>query len=104
MAAIIAPALVGRPWYGRGAGAPVHKLLTRSLGVRDVALGLGVILAIDRGAPVRGWVEAGALADAGDLLATLLAFNSVPRLVRWTMVPGTSAFLAAALVAAPSVD
>jgi hypothetical protein len=54
------------------------KLLARALGVRDLALGLGVVIALDRGAPVRGWLEAGALADVVDLAATLLASDSIP--------------------------
>ena len=46
-------------------------MITRALGARDLALGLGVVIAIDRGAPVRGWLEASALSDAVDFLATL---------------------------------
>jgi hypothetical protein len=53
------------------------------MGARDLALGLGAILAMRHDAPVRGWVEAGGLADAGDLAATLLAWRSLPRASRW---------------------
>ena len=49
------------------------------LGGRDVALGLGVVIALDRGAPVRGWLEAGALSDGIDLAACLLARKEIPR-------------------------
>ncbi|HEY1634672.1 MAG TPA: hypothetical protein VGF64_07940, partial [Acidimicrobiales bacterium] len=51
-----------------------------------------------------GWMEAGGLADAGDLLATLLAFRSLPRFGRWTMLLAISGAVAAAGVLAPSVD
>jgi hypothetical protein len=102
--AIVAPRLVTRPWLGRGVGRPTDKLLARSLGSRDIALGLGAILAMDRGAPSRGWLEAGGLADAGDLLGTLLAFRSLPRFGRWTMLLATTGAVAAAGVLAPMVD
>ena len=103
-AAVLAPRLVMRPLLGPGMGRPIDKLLARSLGIRDVALGMGAILAMDRGAPSRGWLEAGGLADAGDLLATLLAFRSLPRFGRWTMLLAISGAIAAAGVLAPSVD
>jgi hypothetical protein len=102
--AIVAPRLALRPWLGRGVGSPTHKLLARSLGARDIALGLGAILAMDRGAPTRGWLEAGGLADAGDLLGTLLAYRALPRFGRWALVLSTSGAVASAGVLAPSVD
>jgi thiol-disulfide isomerase/thioredoxin len=55
-----------------------------------VALGLGLLLALRRGAPARGWVEAGVLADAGDLAATLAGGDDLPALGRY----GTAAFAA----------
>ncbi|HEX6476263.1 MAG TPA: hypothetical protein VF005_03235 [Acidimicrobiales bacterium] len=102
--AILAPTLVTRPWLGRDIGRHTDKLLARSLGSRDIALGMGAIMAMDRGAPSRGWLEAGGLADAGDLLGTLLAFRSLPRLSRWTMLLAISGAVAAAGVLAPAVD
>jgi hypothetical protein len=103
-AVVVAPRLVLRPLLGRGVGRPTEKLLARSFGIRDVALGIGAILAMDRGAPSRGWLEAGGLSDAGDLLATLLAFRSLPRFGRWTMLLTIGGAVAAAGVLAPSVD
>ncbi|HET9073418.1 MAG TPA: hypothetical protein VFN48_02475 [Solirubrobacteraceae bacterium] len=44
----------------------------RMFGVRDAALGLGAVVAIDQGTPVRGWFEAMAMADAGDALTAVL--------------------------------
>jgi hypothetical protein len=74
------PGLALRAWPGRdrasGAGA---KMLARSVGVRDLALGLGALLAVQHDAPLRGWVEAGALADAGDAVAVTLAMPKLPR-------------------------
>jgi hypothetical protein len=47
------------------------------LGGRDAALGLGVVIALDRGAPVRGWLEACALADGVDLVSCLIARDAM---------------------------
>jgi hypothetical protein len=75
---IAAPALAARGWIGDDAERPAVKVLGRALGVRDAVLGLGIAVAIDRGAPVRGWLEAAAVSDAVDLAATLLAGDAIP--------------------------
>jgi hypothetical protein len=82
IAFLLAPGLAGRAWVGSDAARPGSRVLARAFGVRDLALGLGVVIAIDRGAPVRGWLEASALADAGDFLAGLLDSDALPRLAR----------------------
>jgi hypothetical protein len=80
--ALLAPGIAGRAWIGRDANRAAVKVLARGLGARDVALGLGVVIALDRGAPVRGWLEGSALADAGDFLATLVAGSALPPAAR----------------------
>ena len=103
--AILTPSIPLRPWVGRElAWRPRAKLLGRALGARDVALGLGVILALRHDAPVRGWVEGGGLADTGDAVATLLAFRTLPRLGRWAVLGASGGAAAAARLAAPAVD
>jgi hypothetical protein len=77
--ALVAPGLAGRAMFGRDGSGPGTKLLARMVGGRDIALGLGVVIALDRGAPVRGWLEGCALADGVDLVGTLLARNEIPR-------------------------
>jgi len=79
---VLAPGLAGRVWVGRDAGRPGAKVLARAFGARDLALGLGVVIAIDRGAPVRGWLEGSALADAVDFLAGLAAGDALPPATR----------------------
>lgn len=54
-------------------------VLTRMVGGRDLALGLGTMIAIDRGKPVRGWLEGSALADAADCAACILSHGELPR-------------------------
>ncbi|MEW6473263.1 MAG: hypothetical protein AB1679_13410 [Actinomycetota bacterium] len=103
--ALVAPTLPLRPWVGRDfAWQPRAKLLARSLGARDLALGLGVILALRHDAPVRGWVEGSGVADAGDVLATLLAFPKLPKGGRWLVLLSAGGAAAAARLAAPALD
>ena len=79
---VIAPGLAGRLWIGADAAQGSVKVVARAFGVRDLALGLGVVIALDRGTPVRGWIEAGVLSDAVDFCASLLAGDSIPPDVR----------------------
>ena len=70
---LLAPGLVGRAMTGRDEAMGGTALFVRMVGARDLGLGLGVLLALDRGAPVRGWLEASAVVDGIDAGACLLA-------------------------------
>ncbi|MGH2861604.1 MAG: hypothetical protein ACRDLT_08870 [Solirubrobacteraceae bacterium] len=72
LTAVATPGLAARVLSGRSASG-IEPLLTRMLGARDLTLGLGTVIALDRGAPVRGWIEASAFSDAADCIASLLA-------------------------------
>ena len=80
---IAAPGLALRAWPGRrstkDADGALLRLLARSIGGRDVALGVGVLVALSHDVPARGWVEAGMLADAADALAVLIALPHLPK-------------------------
>lgn len=102
--ALLAPTLPARPWVGDDAELPAVRVLARSLGARDIAVGLGTILAMRHDAPARGWVEAGGLCDGGDLLATLLAFRRLPRRGRWGVAAAAAGAVATARLTAASVD
>src|SRR5581483_1428994 len=96
--ALLAPAVPLRPWFGRDfAGDPRAKLLGRALGAR-------VILALRHEAPVRGWVEGAGVADAGDCLATLLAFGKLPKAGRWLVLLSAAGAAATARLIAPAID
>ena len=69
---VIAPGISARMMSGRKATG-IEPPLTRMLGARDLMLGLGAVIALDRGAPVRGWIEASAGADVADSVACVLA-------------------------------
>jgi hypothetical protein len=70
---LLAPGLVSRTMTApEGSDGGTH-LFARMVGARDLGLGLGVLLALDRGAPTRGWLEASAVVDGIDAAACLLA-------------------------------
>jgi hypothetical protein len=101
--AMVAPDAVARPWIGDDGRGPGRRVLARALGGRDLALGLGALLAARPDGPLRGWVEAGGLADAGDVAATFLAFRHLPERGRWLVLAAAGGAVAAAALAAPSL-
>jgi hypothetical protein len=92
------------PWIGESRRDPSARLLARALGGRDFAVGLGTIIALRRDEPVRGWVEAGGLADAGDVVVTALGFTKLPGRGRWAVLAAAAGGVLAAWLAASSVD
>ncbi len=80
---LAAPGLALRAWPGHrlagDADGALLKLMARSTGGRDIALGVGVLLALSHDTPVRGWLEAAMLADAVDALAVVLALPHLPK-------------------------
>jgi hypothetical protein len=97
---IAAPALVASRWVGDDQLSDGAKLLARSLGARDLALGLGVLLAMKEDAPARGWLEGAALADLVDAAATLLYWKKLPPMGRTaTLAIAASSAVQCALVA-----
>jgi hypothetical protein len=83
---------------------PAVRVLSRALGARDMALGLGALVAMRNNGPVRGWLEAGGFADAGDALATIIAWKRLPRVRRWLVIVAAAGAAALAGVLAPAVD
>jgi hypothetical protein len=88
---LLAPQFVGRTMTGRDGSDGGTRLFTRMVGARDLALGLGVLVALDRGAPVRGWLEASAVVDGIDVAACLRARHDL----RTTVFPGAVGLAAA---------
>ena len=87
---LFAPSLVAKVWMGRGAEDAVSRVGMRGLGGREAAIGLGTLLAIENGGPVRGWLEAGALADAADAFSVVAARKTLPP-SRWVLGAGIAA-------------
>jgi hypothetical protein len=78
---LLAPGLVARTMTGRGGSQGGTSLFAGMVGARDVALGFGMLSALDHGAPVRGWLEASALVDGIDVAACLLARHHIRTIV-----------------------
>lgn len=93
---LAAPTTVGRPWVGEPARTPGARLVLRTLGGRDLVLGLGALRALGEGdGSAEGWVRAGAAADAGDAAAGLIGLRGLPSPARWGVI--ASAATAAAV-------
>lgn len=91
----VAPRVLLRPWVGKGdASRPATRMLSRSVGARDIALGVGALMAINHDAPVRGWLEAGVMSDAGDVFGILAASRGLPT---FGVVAGVGAAVGAAV-------
>jgi peptide-methionine (R)-S-oxide reductase len=101
----VAPTVPLRPWVGRAeARRPQAKLLGRSLGARDLALGLGMLIAQKHGSPLRGWVEAAGVADAGDMLGTFFGWGHLPKASRLFILASAGGAVAVARLTSTAVD
>ncbi len=81
VAVLAAPERVTSGWLGRdNAQLPIVGDLARSLGARDLALGLATLRTLED--PVNGprVQQLCALVDAVDVLATVIARRSLPRI------------------------
>ena len=70
---LLAPGLVARRMTGGDESEGGTRLFVRMIGARDLGVGLGLQVALDRDAPTRGWLEASAVIDGIDAAACLLA-------------------------------
>jgi hypothetical protein len=95
VASLVAPAVTGRTLAGPGGALPDAQAFVRGMGGREIGLGLGLLAAIRAGGPVRRWVVAALLADAGDLAGIAGAWRQMPPLNRWVGL-GTAGAAAAA--------
>jgi hypothetical protein len=77
----VAPGFVTRTWVGETTTAT--KVLGVGFGARDVAIGTGLLQALDSNGDARPWLLAGAAGDVADLVATLAARRSLPLLGRF---------------------
>jgi hypothetical protein len=102
LAGFVAPRTFGRLWIGREGGSRHVAMVTRAFAARDFALGLGAYLAVQKDAPVRGWVEAGLLSDSLDLLATLR--GPLPALRKVGLAGGVLAAVAGGVLSLQGLD
>jgi hypothetical protein len=79
---LLAPGVVARTMTGRDGSGGGTSLFAGMVGARDLGLGVGMLIALDSGGPVRGWLEASALVDGIDVAACVLAREHIRPRVR----------------------
>jgi hypothetical protein len=104
VAALAAPAGIGRAFAGAGGAEPDAQAFLRGMGGREIGLALGLLGALRADRPVRPWLIAGVLADSSDLAGIAGAWQHLPPAKRWLGVgtAGAAAAMGAALVARPA--
>ena len=70
---LLVPGVVGRAMMGPDGDSGATRLFLRVVGARDLALGIGVLVALGRDAPVQGWLRGSAVVDGLDAAGSLLA-------------------------------
>ena len=99
---LLAPTAYGRFWAGPGSKQRWSRVVARSLGARELALGAGGLLALYDGdaADARRWFAAGAVTEVVDVVVNLTgagAPRTPARLVGAAMAAGSAAIAAAYL-------
>lgn len=76
----LAPGTGMKVWIGEGSDTPSARAAARGLGARDVAIGMGTLLALESGKGVREWLLAGVAADSADAISALGSFREASKL------------------------
>ena len=100
LAALAMPGRALRPWIGEDSERSGAAVIGRALGGRDIALGLGVLVAARRGGSIRGWTEAAALADLIDTATTAASLGKLPAPGRWLVLASSAGATAVGLASA----
>jgi len=79
-AGALMPSTLARLWMGRHQASFPTNMITRGLAVRDIALGAGILTALDGDGRVKPWLMASAAADASDAAGTLGSWGELGRL------------------------
>jgi hypothetical protein len=92
---LVVPGRVGKGWLGDYAERPAVQALIRSIGIRDIVLGMIAIHTLDHPDVGPRWQATCAVVDTVDLLATGAARNDLPA----AGVAGTAAIAGSAAAA-----
>lgn len=98
---MVIPERIAARWVGPDGADPPAATLARSVGVRDVALGIGAMVALTRdGDSAPAWLVAAAVSDVGDMAGVLVERESLPAGgVRGTLALAGASALCATLMA-----
>ena len=95
------PKIMDEAWIGRQARLPGAQVLSRAVGARDLALGLGgAQAAVRNDGSARQWLGAAAICDAVDFGATYAAGRKIPRSARTSVLGIAAASTVLSLIAA----
>ena len=75
---VLAPQKSMRAWIGQEAKPYPTNMVVRGMAVRDAALGIGLLAALEKDGDARGWLEGMALSDLGDAIGTLGSWKDLP--------------------------
>jgi hypothetical protein len=102
VAALAAPATLGRALAGAGGAEPDAQAFLRGMGGREIGLGLGLLATLRADGPVQPWLIAGVLADSGDIAGIAGTWRHLAPAKRWLGLgtAGAAAAVGAALLAA----
>ena len=92
---MLAPTKSMRAWIGQEAKPYPTNMVLRGMAVRDAALGIGLLAALEKKGDARGWLEGMALSDLGDAIGTLGAWKDLPgfrRLALLALELGSAAY------------
>lgn len=102
LAAVAAPAQLGRTWVGRVAERPDAQVMTRAFGIRDVALGAATLGALHSagtdGVGFRVLTGLGVAVDAVDLASAATAGDDIPAAGQTMAIAGVAALSGAAIL------
>jgi hypothetical protein len=103
--AVTTPSLVLRPWVGEVGDDVTARMLARTMGGRDLVLGLGTLRALSvSDAEGRSWVALSGIADTVDAAASIVAFSHLPRRTRLGILALTLGAAVASTRAAIALD
>lgn len=103
LAAVVAPAQLGRTWIGRVAEQRDTQVMTRAFGIRDVALGAATLGAMRSagtgGVGFRVLTGLGVMVDAVDAASAVAAKDTIPNAGQTLGIAGGAALTGAAVLA-----
>jgi hypothetical protein len=82
VAFLLMPRRAMKMWTGDDATSAAELMSARSLGARDLALGAGLLKAIENDQHVEDWLFAGAVADLSDAVGVVSNFGRLGALRR----------------------
>ena len=101
---MLAPQKSMRAWIGQEAKPYPTNMVLRGMAIRDVALGIGLLAALENDGQTRGWLEGMALSDLGDAVGTLGSWKDLPGFRRLGLLVLEVGFAAVGMQLAAAMD